>query len=60
MLCNFANTRRLRPGEEAHTLCGDPDLMAPEVVRASGHGAAADWWSLGVRLHLMVAGAWAE
>ena len=31
--------------------------MAPEVVRGSGHGLAADWWSLGVLTHVLVAGA---
>ena len=57
ILINFNWSRRLRDGEAAETLCGEPDYMAPEVVRASGHGMAADWWGLGVRLYWMVTGA---
>ena len=57
MLCNFAWVRYLCDGELAETLCGEPDFMAPEVVRASGHGFAADWWALGVRLYYMITGA---
>ena len=57
ILINFNWARRLREGEAAETLCGEPDYMAPEVVRASGHGMAADWWGLGVRLYWMVTGA---
>ena len=57
VLSNFRYARRLLPGAEAFSLCGDPAFMAPECVRGSGHGHAADWWSLGVLVYSFVTGA---
>jgi len=38
-------------GSRLQTFCGTPEFIAPEVASQNGHGAAADWWSLGVLIH---------
>jgi serine/threonine protein kinase len=53
-----APRRELEPTGRAHTVFEPWLFMAPELVRgeASGHGLAADWWSLGALLFAMLVG----
>ena len=36
---------------------GTPDYLAPELLLGTGHGPAADWWSLGATLFELLTGA---
>ena len=54
-LVDFGVARRLGPGR-LYTNCGSVEYMAPEVVRQTGYGASADWWSFGCLVYEMIIG----
>ncbi|KAJ0238396.1 serine/threonine protein kinase IREH1 [Hirschfeldia incana] len=35
---------------------GTPDYLAPEILLGTGHGASADWWSVGIILFELIVG----
>ncbi|XP_069680656.1 serine/threonine-protein kinase greatwall [Periplaneta americana] len=54
----FRTPKSVRRGKAAsdHRILGTPDYLAPELLLRQGHGAAVDWWALGVCLFEFMAG----
>ncbi|KAI4330849.1 hypothetical protein MLD38_029094 [Melastoma candidum] len=51
----YSNTTR-REQRQKHAVVGTPDYLAPEILLGMGHGATADWWSVGIILFELLVG----
>lgn len=57
-LTDFGFAKRLHPpGSKTWTFCGTPDYVSPEIILNRGHDYSCDYWSLGVLMFELLAGA---
>ena len=50
--------RNIKGNTDAHSICGTPEYLAPEILlnEKVGYGKAVDWWTLGCIIYEMVTG----
>ena len=46
-ITDFGLSRMDVKQNEAKTICGTPEYLAPEILDKKGYGKTVDWWTLG-------------
>jgi len=55
-LTDFGLAKILDQNELAHSFCGTPEYLAPEILEEKGHAFPVDWWALGILTYEMLVG----
>lgn len=55
-ISDFGLSRTNTCGDEAKSILGTPEYLAPEVLMKMGYGRAVDWWTFGSLVYEMLTG----
>ena len=55
-IADFGLSKMNAVTNDAFSVCGTLEYMAPEILSKIGHGKPVDWWCLGVLIFEMIAG----
>ena len=54
--CDFGLAKRINldKGQQAFTVCGTTEYLAPELIKGRGYDAGVDWWAAGILIYEML------
>lgn len=55
-LADFGLSKMEMKENNATSICGTPEYLAPEILYRQGHGKPVDWWCLGSVTYEMIVG----
>ncbi|EGR30003.1 protein kinase domain protein [Ichthyophthirius multifiliis] len=55
-VADFGLSKRNVTEQNATSVCGTPEYLAPEVLLKKGHGKPVDWWTLGCLVYELITG----